>query len=254
MDLIHYGVQDGVAEIRLDRPDKLNAITPAMASELSRLARCANDDDNVKAVLLTSAGPRAFCAGTDLQSLAGYANAWAFRNRCEYAAAIRDIRKPVVAALKGWVLGGGAELALAADIRVADETARFGFPEVSHGWVGGGGASQLLPRLCGYGQAMNLLLTGKTIDCYEAYRVGLCEHVVHAGEAESTARGLCIEMSKHRSIALQSVKASVRAALCTDLASGLRYENEMNTLCFAMCEHVEGLERFRSRSSDEGHQ
>lgn len=139
MDLIHYAVQDGVAEIRLDRPEKLNAMTPTMASELHRLARCANDDDVVKAVLLTGAGNSAFCAGSDLQSLADYANEWAFRNRCEYAAAIRDIRKPVVAALKGWVLGGGAEMALAADIRVADETMRLGFPEVSHGWVGGGG-------------------------------------------------------------------------------------------------------------------
>ena len=103
---------------------------------------------------------------------------------------MRNLRKPVVAALHGWVLGGGAEMALAADIRVAGRSARIGFPEVQRGWVGGGGASQMLPRLVGYGQAMRLLLIGEPVEAEEAFRLGLVEFLVEDGEVEARAREL----------------------------------------------------------------
>src|SRR5205085_5439273 len=124
-------------------------------------------DEAVRAVLLRGAGERAFSAGSDLNSLAEYPSAWAFRSRVIYENTVRSIRKPVIACLKGWVLGGGFEMALAADIRVAGRSTRCGFPEVKRGWVGGGGGSQMLPRLVGYGQAMRLLLTGDTIEAEE---------------------------------------------------------------------------------------
>jgi enoyl-CoA hydratase len=245
MSQVDLKIEASVAEVTLARPEKLNAVTPQMAADIERICIAIDRDDEVRAVLLTATGDRAFSAGSDLGSLAAYPSTWQFRNRIEYAAAFRNVRKPVVAALKGWVLGGGAEIALAADIRIADRTARLGFPEVTRGWVGGGGASQMLPRLVGYGQAMRLLLTGEPVDAAEALALGLVEEVVEPGAAEGRARALCLELARHSPVAVQAVKASVRAALSMPLEAGLRYENEMNALCFHVGDHREGIEAFQ---------
>lgn len=244
MPHIELTIAAHVAEVTLARPDKLNAITPEMAEDIERICLALDRDEAVRAVLVVGAGSRAFSAGSDLGALAAYPSAWRFRNRVEYATAFRNLRKPVVAALKGWVLGGGAEIALAADIRIADQTARIGFPEVTRGWVGGGGASQLLPRLIGYGQAMRLLLLGEPVDAAQALALGLVEEVVDAGGAEARARELCARLAGFSPVAVQSVKAAVRAALSAPLDAGLRYENELNTLCFAAGDHLEGIRAF----------
>jgi enoyl-CoA hydratase len=244
--------KDGfVAEIVLNRPAKLNAVTPAMAATLEDLCRQIDRDDDVRVVLVRGAGTRAFCAGSDLNSLAEYSSSWKFRNRIEYATVLRDMRKPVVAALHGWVLGGGAELALSADLRVMGRGAKFGFPEVQRGWVGGGGASQMLPRLVGYGQAMKLLLTGDPIEAEEAHRLGLAEYLVEDSLVEDTARELCRKLAGYSPVAVESVKASVRMALTSTLPAGLRYENEMNTLCFAAGDHMEGIRAFQEKRNAE---
>src|SRR5690606_37824794 len=146
-DEVILNIADGVAHITLNRPRKMNAVTPDMAVQIEAYCRAVDRDESVRAVLVSGSGERAFCAGSDLGSLTEYPDAWSFRNRLEYAHALRNVRKPVVAALRGWVLGGGGELALAADLRVGGRGSRYGFPEVAHGWVGGGGASQMLPRL-----------------------------------------------------------------------------------------------------------
>lgn len=240
-------IADAVAKIVLNRPRKLNAVTPEMAATLEELCAQVDRDDAVRAVLISGAGERAFSAGSDLNSLAEYPTAWKFRNRVEYATAVRNIRKPVVAALKGWVLGGGGEVALAADIRVAGRSARCGFPEVKRGWVGGGGASQMLPRLIGYGQAMRLLLTGEPVEAEEAYRLGLVDILVEDAEVETRAAALCRQLAGYSPVAVQSVKAAVRMALAAPLDAGLRYENEMNALCFAAGDHREGIKAFQER-------
>ena len=162
-----------------------------------------------------------------------------------YESAIRNIKKPVIAALKGWVLGGGCEMALACDIRVAGRSAKCGFPEVTRGWVGGGGASQMLPRLIGYGQAMRLLLTGEPVGAEEAHRLGLVDILVEDSEVEATAMALCKKIAGYSPVAAEAVKASVRMALSAPLEAGLRYENEMNTLCFAAGDHMEGIRAFQ---------
>jgi enoyl-CoA hydratase len=242
---VTLAIEDGVAEIVLDRPEKLNAVTPEMAATLARLCAEVDSNDAVRVVLIKGAGTRAFSAGSDLNSLAEYPSAWKFRNRVEYAHAVRSVRKPVIAALKGWVLGGGCEMALAADLRIAGKSVRCGFPEVKRGWVGGGGASQLLPRLIGYGQAMRLLLSGETIAGEEALRLGLVELLVEDTEVDARARALCREITALSPVAVEAVKASVRMALSAPLEAGLRYENEMNTLCFAAGDHLEGIRAFR---------
>lgn len=238
---------DLIAEIILDRPQKMNAVTPAMAAAIERHCQELDRDDNVRVVLLRGAGEGAFCAGSDLNTLAEYPALWKFRNRVEYATAVRNLRKPVVAALHGWVLGGGAEMALAADIRVMGRGARLGFPEVTRGWVGGGGASQMLPRLIGYGQAMRLLLLGEPIDAAEAMRLGIVEFLVDDAEVEIRARAICRTIAGYSPVAVESVKAAVRMALQSDMPSGIRYENEMNTLCFAAGDHMKGIRAFQEK-------
>lgn len=244
--------RDGaVAEIVLNRPAKLNAVTPAMSATIERLCREIDRDDEIRVVLVRGAGERAFCAGSDLNALAEYPTAWKFRNRLEYSTFVRDLRKPVVAALHGWVLGGGAELALGSDLRVMGRGARLGFPEVQRGWVGGGGASQLLPRLIGYGQTMKMLLTGDPIDAAEAHRLGLVEYLVEDADVLETARGLAAKLAGFSPVAVESVKAAVRMALTSTLPAGLKYENEMNTLCFAAGDHMEGIRAFREKREAE---
>jgi enoyl-CoA hydratase/carnithine racemase len=224
---------EGVAVLTLDRPAKHNAITNAMAGQLADHARAINDDHGVRAVLLRGAGARAFCAGMDLKAIEAFPTAWDFRHRPDYPGAVRAIRKPVVAAVKGWALGGGFELALAADIRIAGRSARIGFPEVTRGWVGGGGASQMLPRVAGLGVAMRLLLTGDPIGAEEALQLRLVEEVVEDSALEEAALALCRKLAALPPVATQAVKAAVRQSLEAPLSAGLAYENEMNVLCLA---------------------
>ena len=213
-DVLH-SIDGFIAEIVLNRPQKLNAVTPAMAAHIEALCAAFDKDDAVRVVLLRGSAERAFCAGSDLNSLAEYPSAWKFRNRVEYATSVRNLRKPVVAALRGW--------------------------------VGGGGASQMLPRLVGYGQAMRLLLTGDPIEAEEAFRLGLVEYLVEDAEVEAKARALCAQLAGFSPVAVEAVKASVRTALSSALPAGLAYENEMNTLCFAAGDHMEGIKAFREK-------
>ncbi|MGI4945610.1 MAG: enoyl-CoA hydratase/isomerase family protein [Janthinobacterium lividum] len=240
-------IADGIAEIVLDRPRKMNAVTPVMAATLAVHCVTVDRDAAVRAVLIRGAGSRAFCAGSDLNSLAEYKTAWDFRNRLEYANLIRGVRKPVVAALLGWVLGGGCETALGADLRIAGQGAKLGFPEVQRGWVGGGGASQLLPRLIGYGPANRLLMLGDPIDAAEALRLGLVDEVVPDDAVLVRARAVAARLAGFSPVAVQAVKAAVRASLSSPLDAGLRYENEMNTLCFSAGDHLEGIQAFAER-------
>ena len=244
---IRYSAADGIARVVIDRPEKHNAITPEMARELRECCRAIDADDSVRVALLSGGGDRAFSAGSDMNALAGMADPWAFRNRVEYAAVVRDIRKPVIAALQGWVLGGGMEIALAADIRIAGRSARIGGPEVTRGWVGGGGASQMLPRLVGYGQAMRLLLTGEPVDAAEALRIGLVEEVVDDGDLTMRTDAIAARIAGFSPVATQSVKAATRAALSMPLEAGLRYENEIHVICMSSRERQEGINAFQEK-------
>jgi enoyl-CoA hydratase len=244
---IRYSAEAGIAHIVIDRPEKHNAITPEMARALAEACRAVDANDSVRVTIVSGGGERSFSAGSDMNALADLTDPWAFRNRLEYAAVVRDIRKPVIAALKGWVLGGGMEIALAADIRIAAESARIGGPEVTRGWVGGGGASQMLPRLVGYGQAMRLLLTGEPVDAATALRIGLVEEVVPEAELMPRVEAMAARIASFSPIATQSVKAATRAALSMPLDAGLRYENEIHVICMSARDRQEGIAAFRER-------
>ncbi|HEY6028847.1 MAG TPA: enoyl-CoA hydratase/isomerase family protein, partial [Pseudolabrys sp.] len=238
---IGLDIADGIARILIDRPDKMNAILPEMVRELQRVCQTINDDANVRVATIMGAGERAFSAGSDLNVLADLTDVMAFRDRIEYAALVRDIRKPVVAGLKGWVLGGGMEIAIAADIRVAGRSARIGGPEVTRGWIGGGGASQMLPRLVGIGQAMKMLLTGDPVDAETALRIGLVEEVVDDAAVASRVAELAKKIASFSPVATVAVKAGVRAAISMSLEQGLRYENELHTICMSDNARHEGI-------------
>jgi enoyl-CoA hydratase len=244
---IGLSISGGVADIVIDRPDKMNAITPAMTLALQRACREVDADKTVRVVTIAGAGEKAFSAGSDLNALAELSDVLAFRDRVEYAALVRDIKKPVIAALKGWVLGGGMEIAIAADIRVAGRSAKIGGPEVTRGWIGGGGASQMLPRLIGVGQAMKLLLSGEPVDAETALRIGLVEEVVDDADVLARVRALAQKIASFSPIATQAVKAGVRAALSMPLEQGLRYENELHVLCMSDKARMEGIRAFQDK-------
>ncbi|MDG4674929.1 enoyl-CoA hydratase/isomerase family protein [Shinella sp. 838] len=222
-----------VGEIVLDRPRKHNALTPEMYHQIVAACAAADADANIRVVIFRGAGERAFCAGSDIKALEGYEDFWAWRNRVDYIPPIRNLRKPAIAAVKGWAFGGGLEIALACDIRVVARNAVFSAPEVSLGWNGAGGAAQHLTRMCGYGQAMRLLLTGDRFDAEEAHRIGMIEMLVEPGEEDEQARELAGRIAGHSTVATQAVKAAVRSAMDMPVALGLSFENELMSLCFA---------------------
>lgn len=247
MGSIRYDAADAIARVVIDRPEKHNAITPDMARELRDVCANIDRDDSVRVAIISGGGERSFSAGSDMNALADLSDPWTFRNRIEYAAVVRDIRKPVIAALRGWVLGGGMEIALAADIRIAAHSARIGGPEVTRGWLGGGGASQMLPRLVGYGQAMRLLLTGEPVDAGNALAIGLVEEVVDDSELMPRAQEMAAKIASFSPIATQSVKAATRAALSMPLEAGLRYENELHVICMSTKHRLEGIKAFQEK-------
>jgi len=240
-------IADRIARIVIDRADKMNAITPEMVHELQRVCQAINDDGAVRVATIMGAGERAFSAGSDLNVLADLTDVMAFRDRIEYAALVRDIRKPVIAGLKGWVLGGGMEIAIAADIRVAGRSAKIGGPEVTRGWIGGGGASQMLPRLVGIGQAMRMLLTGEPVDADTALRIGLVEEVVDDAAVAARVAELAQKIASFSPVATVAVKAGVRAAISMSLEQGLRYENELHTICMSDNARIEGIKAFQEK-------
>jgi enoyl-CoA hydratase len=244
---VELSVSNGVGQIVLARPEKHNAITRDMALELRRICGEIDDNNEIRVATITGAGDRAFSAGSDLNALADISDIWAFRNRVEYAAVVRDIRKPVIAGLKGWVLGGGMEIALSADIRIAGRSARIGGPEVTRGWVGGGGASQMLPRLVGYGQAMRMLLVGDAVDADAALRMGLVEEVVEDASVLSRTAELAARIASFSPTATQAVKAAIRAAMSMPLEAGLRYENEIHVICMSDKDRSEGIKAFQEK-------
>ena len=153
--------------------------------------------------------------------------------------------------VRGYALGGGLELALMCDIRYADETASFGAPEVRLGWTPGGGASQLLPRLVGYGHALELMLTGRRVDAARALEIGLVERVLPAGELEDAVYGLAREIAELSPIAVEAVKQAVRISLSTPPEVGMQAENELFALCFASEDHREGIRAFLKKRRPE---
>ncbi|HEX6629437.1 MAG TPA: enoyl-CoA hydratase-related protein [Gemmatimonadaceae bacterium] len=241
-----YDVADRIATITVNRPDKLNALSDATIAELGQAIDAARGDDAVGGVLLTGAG-RAFVAGADISELANQGPLDARRRALAGQAVFRRFEtspKPVVAAVNGFALGGGCELAMACHVRLASDTAKFGQPEVKLGTLPGFGGTQRLPRLVGRGRALQLLLTGEMIDAAEAYRIGLVNRVVPAAELLDAARAMLRQMLANGPLALAHTIEAVNQGTEGTLDDGLLLEAGHFGLLAATADMREGTAAF----------
>ncbi|WP_125100687.1 enoyl-CoA hydratase/isomerase family protein [Leucobacter chromiireducens] len=246
-DNIGVALGDSVLTITLQRPDKLNAVTPDMSATLERIAAAANHDREVRVVILTGAGERAFCAGSDIGTLDGYSTPWEFRNRMDYCDALHRLRKPIIAAINGYALGGGLETSLICDIRLASETAKFAAPEVKLGWIGGGGMSAFLCAAAGPSNAAVMTMTGDMIDAETALRWGIVSEVLAPDALLPRARELAAVIASRPPIAVETAKANIRAAYNMPQDQALAYERDLQTITFATEDAAEGRSAFGER-------
>jgi enoyl-CoA hydratase len=236
-----------VGTIQFKREDKMNAMTPDMAKELYDIVNAINTDDDCRAVVLTG-GTKVFCAGSDIKQLNHYPRPWDFRVRQkDYPVSIRQIRKPVIAMISGYCLGGGLEMAISADIRYASETAVFGTPEVNWGWIGAGGGSQILPRLVGTGRAAEMLLSGRQYNAQEAYEMGLVDRIIKVDQLAEVTYKLAEEISLKAPLATEVIKKAIQISMNTSLEAGLNYENELACITFATEDKKEGERSFAEK-------
>ena len=238
-----------VTVLTMNRPDKHNALNGAMRCAFLGAINAASDDAAVRVVVITGAGARSFVSGADVAEMASRT---ATEQRRVMAGpsiyeAVWRLTKPVVAAINGYCFGGGLELALACDIRVASSTARFGQPEIALGLIPGGGATQRLPRVIGTGAAARLILTGDPIDAAEAHRLGLVEEVVAPDELMSRTMAIAERIATRSPVALAAAKDALRTSLSAPLEAGLRAEAALFQLCFASADAAEGMRAFADK-------
>ena len=240
-------IKDNIAVVTFNRPDKLNAINLEVINEMIQAFQGFQNDPNVRVIILTGSGEKAFVAGSDISTLATYDSSKAKyysdvgHNILSY---IQNLSKPVIAAVNGFALGSGCEIAMACHIRIASENAKFGQPEVNLGLIPGHGGTQRLTRIVGIGKAMELILTGNTIDANEALRIGLVNKVVPLQNLLATAEdiGKIILTKAPPAIAL-AIKA-INSNLEKPLNEGLKFEVELFSECFKTEDMKEGTKAF----------
>ena len=240
---------DGVVLLTVDRQEKLNALNPQVTEEIGQ-ALLDVEQDAPRAIIVTGAGDRAFVAGADISEMSRMEplEAKRFTEIGHAAMALLDKSPiPTIAAVNGFALGGGCELALACDIRIAAENALFGFPEVGLGILPGMGGTQRLPRLVGPALAKELIFSGRRIDAAEAKDIGLVNRVVAEGEALNAARELAAEISVNGPVAVRHAKTAANRSLDVDLISGLEYEADQFALLFATRDAREGMGAFMEK-------
>ena len=242
-----FDVTDGIARITVNRPDKLNALNATVMRELGEAVSQVETDPAIRGVLLTGAGPKAFVAGADITEL-GAQGPVGGKARAQLGQGVfrrlERCGKPVVAAVNGFALGGGCELAMACHLRVASETAKFGQPEVKLGIGPGYGGTVRLPRLVGKGRALELLLTGDMIDAAEAHRIGLVNRVVPAERLLADAEALLRTILANGPLAVRFVIEAVEASLELSVEDGLLLEANHFGLLSATADMREGTSAF----------
>ncbi len=239
--------QDHVATITLNRPDVLNAQNNPMREELLQVFTALKGDEDVRAIIVTGAGERAFSAGADVKEFLESPPPTRLREqrkRLDYRGEMDRCPQPIIAAIRGFALGGGLELALACDIRIAAEDAQLGLTEIDLAIIPGGGGTQRLPRLVGRGKALEMILTGARVPAAEALRIGLVERVVPVAELMPVASALARAMADKAPVALRYAKEAVVSGLALPLPDGLRLENDLSTLLRTTEDRVEGARAF----------
>lgn len=242
-----YEVKEGIAYITINRPRVLNALNDKVIEELEKVFRQAKDDPEVKAVIITGAGEKAFVAGADIGQLVDLntleGKQFALKGQAVFNF-IENLGKPVIAAINGFALGGGCELAMACTLRVVSENAKLGQPEVNLGIIPGYGGTQRLSRLVGKGRAMELILTSRMVDAHEASQIGLANKVVEPEKLMEEAEALAKTIMSKGPIAVNLAMESVNRGLNVSLEEGLRIEAELFGICCSTEDKVEGTKAF----------
>ena len=244
-ELVRCEVEDGVATIRLDRPP-VNALNTEMQDGIRAAAIECTDRDDIRAVILWG-GDKVFVAGADVKEFHVMSTQDMQRRAAALTGAldaVARIPKPVIAAVTGYALGGGCELALTADFRVSADNARWGQPEILLGIIPGAGGTQRLPRLIGPAKAKDLIYTGRFVAADEAHELGLVDVVVAADEVYATARAMAVKFARGPALALRAAKAAIDGGLDTDLGNGLRLESHLFAALFATDDKQRGIGSF----------
>lgn len=239
-----------VAEIVLDRPEALNAVSTAQARRLAAVCAEIAADPTVRAVVLSSSSPKAFCVGADLKERGSFTEADLEAQRPVARAAyggVLALEVPVVVAVEGFALGGGCELALACDHVVASATAVFALPEVGVGLVPGGGGTQLLPRRVGAAVAADLIFTGRRVGADEAGRIGLADVVVDGGQARTAALAWAERVAEQSPVGVRNAKRALREGYGRPLAEGLEIEDAAWRATAFSADRVEGIAAFSEK-------
>lgn len=245
-EALTLSIADRVAVITYNRPDKLNAMTPEMAERMFAAVEEINANDAVRAVVLTGNG-KAFCAGSDIKLLDSYATPWDFRNRVEYCDALRGLLKPSIAAINGYAFGGGLEMALSCDIRIASDTAQMAAPEIRLGWIGGGGMTALLAHSIGPSNAALMVMTGEPVTAERALSWGLVSEVVAPDALLPRALEIAGQIAARAPIAAETARANLKAAYNMPLEQAVAYERDLQTICFATDDANEGRAAFAAK-------
>jgi enoyl-CoA hydratase/carnithine racemase len=242
-----YQADQGVATITLNRPEVHNAMNEPLRRDLLRCFEGLAVDENVRVIVVTGAGGKAFSAGADIREFTAPQVPTVFREhrrRLDFRQAMERCWQPIIAAIGGHCFGGGLELALACDIRIASANSRLGLTEVDLAIIPGGGGTQRLPRLLGRGKGLEMILTAARIDAAEALRIGLVERMVPAGEALKAAQELATTLAAKAPVALRYAKEAVTKGLELPLADGVRLENDLATLLRTTEDRLEGAKAF----------
>ncbi len=249
-----YEKGEGIGVVTLNRPAALNALNSQVFADLFELFREIESDPEVRVVIITGSGEKAFAAGADVAEMQPMNTIeirkfiTGGRKACDK---IYGLNKPVIAAIQGFALGGGCELAMCCDLRIATENARFGQPEINLGIIPGAGGTQRLTRLVGIARSKELIYTGDIIDAKTALSIGLVNKVVPQASLMTEAKEMAKKLLSKSGAALSMAKAAINTGANTDLASGLDVEEQCFTLCFATEDQKEGMKAFLQKRKPE---
>ncbi len=244
-ELINVRTEGKVGIVTLNRPKQLNALNDQLMDELGQALKGFDADEGIGCMIITGS-EKAFAAGADIGAMAGYTFADVYKG--DYITrnweSIRAVRKPVIAAVSGFALGGGCELAMMCDFIIAADNARFGQPEIKLGVIPGAGGTQRLPRAVGKSKAMDMALTGRMMDATEAERAGLVSRVVPLDKLMDEALGAALQISEFSQLAVMAAKESVNRAFEGSLADGVMFERRLFHALFATADQKEGMDAF----------
>ena len=253
---IIFEKKDSIAYVRLNRPQVLNALNRELIIELQKALEDIRDDATTRGVILTGAGDKAFAAGADIKEMFNDTKIQA-EEKTRFGQSVtillENLGKPVIAAVNGFALGGGCELAMACTIRIATENAKFGQPEVKLGLIPGYGGTQRLPRLVGKGRALQMILTGEVIDAKEAYRIGLINEIVTGENLIHRAEILLKQIISNAPIAIKSASDAINEGLEKTLNEGLVIESSLFGICFDTEDRKEGMSAFLEKRTPKFH-